>query len=254
MLPHLPKIFGSLWIWELWVWVFIFIYFLWTWELPAVQAVVSLTAFSFTCPEKIFSVEALTWCPAQPSPACSLPCLVSTCPTALASALCHSQNETSSRLSLTRYYSSGVWQVCLIISACSSSFLYYQSHLQPCPIGGPVSLPRDIALKNNHDLPAVPLMESAEAGEGVSCITVTSCSQLPVCWASNSAFQKTLIKKKGPFFPPDCCKWKSFSLGSCGSYLWKWREQLQYLWQLQKRLNLYFIDMYLRAHKNLIAH
>lgn len=56
------------------------------------------------------------------------------------------------------------------------------------------------ALQDNSDPPAIPLIESSEAGEGISCIIITSCSQLPVRWASNSAFQRTLIKKKGSFF------------------------------------------------------
>lgn len=199
-------------------------------------SVVSLTAFSFTCPQKIFSVEVLTKCPAEPFPACCLPCLVST-RTAV----------------ITPWVFDGSVSFLLVPAPfCITKVIYSPAQLEPCfPPQLGVTLP---ALKNNHGLPAIPLMGSAGAGGGVPCITVTSCSQLPMCWASNSAFQKTLIKKKGPFFSPDCCKWKSFSLGSCGSYLWKWGEQLQYLWQLQKRLNLYFIDMYLRAHKNLIAH
>lgn len=72
------------------------------------------------------------------------------------------------------------------------------------------------ALKNNHDLAAIPLMESAEAGEGVSCITVTSCSQLPMCGASNSAFQKALIKKKGSFFSLTAANEKASHLGVVG--------------------------------------
>lgn len=98
------------------------------------SSVVSLTVFSFTCPEKIFSVEALT-CVLP-----SLPCLLLTLPWEYLRC-CSCQCSTSSCLSLTCYYSLGVWQVCLIISACSSSFLYYQSNLQPCPIRAPVSLP-----------------------------------------------------------------------------------------------------------------
>lgn len=70
----------------------------------------------------------------------SLPCLLLTLPWEYLRC-CSCQCSTSSCLSLTCYYSLGVWQVCLITSACSSSFLYYQSNLQPCPIRAPVSLP-----------------------------------------------------------------------------------------------------------------
>lgn len=109
----------------------------------------------------------------------------------------------NSDLSLTRYHSLGVWQLCLWL------FLLILAHFSITKVIGRLAqsprVPPQVgmmwpALQDHRDPPAIPPMESSQAGGGISCITVTSHSQLPVRRASNSAFQKTLIKKKGSFF------------------------------------------------------
>lgn len=114
-------------------------------------SVVSLTAFSFTCPQKIFSVEVLTKSPAEPSPACCLPCLVSTCTAVITPWV---------------FDGSASWFLLVPAPFCITKVIYSPTQLEPC---FPPQL--GVTLKNNHDLPAVPLMGSAGAGGGVPCIT-----------------------------------------------------------------------------------